>query len=466
MKIQRLPFSISYWTGSDTTTVDLRAGKHFRFDLDTLNTFCLEDLPARLVDFLRIASSIYFVDRLVKRRAQTPSRTIGLKINVLDAEFWSSSVVRDAIHEAVDFVSGDFWDIEFAADTTPFSHYGRLLSDPHQGQSPLVCLYSGGLDSVAGLAARIAHNPGRALIPVTVWHQPRQRHLVREQLKLFGTKHKARVDSLIVRVAMLWPSKLAKRQEERSQRCRSFLFATLGAVAAIMHGQQVIEVFESGIGAINIPLMAGMIGAKTTKSAHPKFLRAMSRLASLIAESDVEFCLPFQALTKGQLVSNLRGNGLEQLANLSASCVHYPQRHCKQKQCGVCPACIFRRQAMATAGIIEPGDAYEYDFLSSPQGANEIPPKRLQFLKAFLMQVARLKDVDTRAQLPSAFARFLISTEILGRDQSQEEVTELLARYRDEWIAITSERGRNGHNWARLLAMHEPRMEGVTHASA
>jgi len=82
------------------------------------------------------------------------------------------------------------------------------------------------------------------------------------------------------------------------------------------------------------------------------------------------------------------------------------------------------------------------------------------------MQVAWLKDVETRGQLPPAFARHLISTEILGRDQSQEDVIELLTRYRDEWMAIASERGRKGHNWARLLAMHEPQMEGVTHASA
>ncbi len=82
------------------------------------------------------------------------------------------------------------------------------------------------------------------------------------------------------------------------------------------------------------------------------------------------------------------------------------------------------------------------------------------------MQVAWLKDVDTGKQLPPAFARQLISTEILGREQSQEDVIELLARYRDEWMAIASERREKGYNWARLLAMHEPKMEGVAHASA
>lgn len=48
----------------------------------------------------------------------------------------------------------------------------------------------------------------------------------------------------------------------------------------------------------------------------------------------------------------------------------------------------------------------------------------------------------------------------------QADVIELLARYRDEWMTIASQRGRNGHRWARLLAMHERNMEGVTHAPA
>ncbi|MEX2288691.1 MAG: 7-cyano-7-deazaguanine synthase [Planctomycetaceae bacterium] len=233
-----------------------------------------------------------------------------------------------------------------------------------------------------------------------------------------------------------------------------------------MHGQQVVEVFESGIGAINLPLMSGMVGAKTTKSAHPKFLRLMSRLSSLIAESDVEFCLPFHAQTKGELVRSLRGSGLEQLANMSASCIHFPQRHCKQKQCGICPACIFRRQALSSAGIVEPEDVYEYDFLGSACAANNISSKRVEFLKAFLMQVAWLKDIENRSQLPTCLARHLISTEILGRDQSQEDVIELLTRYRNEWMAIASEHARKGHNWAKLIAIHEPKMEGATHASA
>src|SRR6266498_5474825 len=71
-----------------------------------------------------------------------------------------------------------------------------------------------------------------------------------------------------------------------------------------------------------------------------------------------------------------------------------------QKQCGVCPACVLRRQAMAVAGIAEAEETYKYDFLGSLDGVSRIPSKKLLHLKAFLMQVASLKDVCAGAPLP------------------------------------------------------------------
>jgi hypothetical protein len=74
MITQRFPFRASFSTASKNNVVELLAGQHFRFDLDAVNSFCLGDLPAPLVDFLRIASSVYIVDRLVKRKRKAGGR--------------------------------------------------------------------------------------------------------------------------------------------------------------------------------------------------------------------------------------------------------------------------------------------------------------------------------------------------------------------------------------------------------
>jgi 7-cyano-7-deazaguanine synthase in queuosine biosynthesis len=470
MKTQRFPFAVSYWTGDRATATTLQAGENFRFDLDALYTFCLGGLPRHLVDLLRIASAVYVVDRLERRRPKGGSRTIGLKVAVFQDSLWKRQDVREVLHEALEFVTGDFWDIEFEPDTQPFHGHPRLFPDPYAGRSPLICLYSGGLDSAAGLVARMKVDPTRPVIPVTVWHQPRQRRLVRQHYDLLrgyfrGQSVTSQIDPLIVKVAMKWKPVAEKKDQETSQRSRSFLFTALGAITAAMHRQQVVEMYESGVGAINLPLMAGMAGPKATRSSHPEFLRRMSRLVSLVADSELTITLPFEDRTKGEVVEVLADPELRAFAAMSASCVHFPIRHKKYKQCGFCPACIFRRVALASARIEEPDDAYQYDIFGPAERINTLPEKRLAYLKAFLLQVARLRGIENRDRLPPAFERHVVP-HIVPKGQSQKGVIQLLARHRKEWTEFVSAARKHGHAWARLLAPQRPATPGVIHASA
>jgi hypothetical protein len=121
---------------------------------------------------------------------------------------------------------------------------------------------------------------------------------------------------------------------------------------------------------------------------------------------------------------------------------------------------------MRFAGIQEHEDAYKYDFLGSAQRTNQIPEKRLAYLKAFLMQIAQLRDIENSDRLPPPFERHIVSTGIVPRGQSQKGVIQLLARYRDEWTEIALAARERGHAWARLLAPNRPATQGVTHASA
>jgi F-type H+-transporting ATPase subunit beta len=159
MKTQRFPFALSYWTGSRAEAKSLRAGEHFRFDLDAVNNFCLGDLPSHLVDLLRIASAVYVVDRLVKRRPKDgpmpPSRTIGLKVEVLQDSLWNRQDVRDALHDAVEFVTGDFWDIEFERDSQEYKWPTSFLPFSKTEGSPLVRGGKAGLFGGAGLGKTV-----------------------------------------------------------------------------------------------------------------------------------------------------------------------------------------------------------------------------------------------------------------------------------------------------------------------
>ena len=270
---------------------------------------------------------------------------------------------------------------------------------------------------------------------------------------------------VIVKAAMTWTPQVL--QEERSQRCRSFLFAAIGGVVAAMQGASSVEVFESGVGAINLPFMAGMVGSKATRSCHPEFLRRMSELLTLIAGREITYRLPFMDKTKGQMVKMLADEGLKDVALSTVSCVHYPLREKPHKQCGVCPACIFRRQAMCVGGINEAGGTYKFDLFGAQKVVNEIPDRFLKYLKAFLMQVVHLAGLETQDELPGRFRRHLLGSRIIGQGESLGPVIELLRRYRAEWLAIAAEGVDRGWDWAKLLApTKSTRTEGLCHASA
>jgi len=186
----------------------------------------------------------------------------------------------------------------------------------------------------------------------------------------------------------------------------------------------------------------------------------------LAAGRKINYHLPFMDQTKGEMVKALAETGLEKLACATMSCVHYPLRE-RNKQCGICPACILRQQAMIVAGIREPRGTYKYNPFGPSRLVDRIPEKGLRFLKAFLMQVAHLSVLDTQADLPRRLRRHLFGSGIMGHGESPHLVIELLRQYRDEWLTIAAEGKKRGWHWASLLS---PTMVanqgGLTHASA
>jgi hypothetical protein len=249
---------------------------------------------------------------------------------------------------------------------------------------------------------------------------------------------------------MFWNVELNGWKQELSQRCRSFLFAAVGAVVAAMSGVGAVEVFESGVGAVNLPLLAGMVGSKATRGSHPHFLRLMSRLVSLTAGREIVFHLPFLDKTKGQVVGQAAALGLQELALSTVSCVHYPLHARPHKQCGVCPACIFRRQAMAVAGIEENG-VYQHDLFGLDHENYQVQEDDLEYLKAFLLQVVNLGPLQSGGPVPHRVRRHLFATNVVSTEESMVPFLRLLSRYRDEWLGIAAEGKDRGLAWANLL---------------
>ncbi|MBI1901866.1 MAG: 7-cyano-7-deazaguanine synthase [Planctomycetia bacterium] len=431
MKTNTPSFWVSFSDGAGNCR-HLLAENHFTLHRGPFYELFKQTMPARMADLLRIAIAVYAVDRVAKRQRRNWARSLSLEITVRDAEFWARTPVRDSVLQCIEFVAGEDWQLRFLPESSGGYDAARPLPGipaPFEEATPIICLYSGGLDSAAGLACRL-QDSSRPVIPVTVWHQSAQKELVESQLQRLQMRFRVQLKSLFV-PARLYPSTINGRQE-RSQRCRSFLFASVGGVAAYLGGAACVEVYESGVGALNLPLMAGMVGSRTTRSCHPEFLRRMSGLLTTLTDREFTYQLPFVNMTKGEMVKCLVDNGLSDVAQSTVSCVHHPLREKPHKQCGVCAACIFRRQAMLTAGVSERPGTYKFDLFGQPSSVNEAPESKLKYLAAFLLQLLHLGELRADAELPARIRRHLFGSAILARGQSPQSIVDLLGRYRGE----------------------------------
>ena len=138
------------------------------------------------------------------------------------------------------------------------------------------------------------------------------------------------------------------------------------------------------------------------------------------------------------------------IARATISCAHFPVRTEKgggQRSCGLCPACIFRRVALNAADIHEDADRYQYD-LFDPQ--RTIPPKKMNYLIAFLNQIDSLSETD-QGRLPVSISKNLRQTKLIERGEPLDEFVNLYRRYRNEWIAFVIQAKSNGCEWTRFI---------------
>lgn len=349
--------------------------------LDTEGFFSsLLSLPQpRVLDLMLIATGIYTVDRICQRRRGRENRhgirRLHVEFAVRDLRFWSSQRVQKLLLEILSFLTDDDWQIGFSKRLKGDEGYQDYLDLP-TFSARHGALYSGGLDSAAGLANRLLTG-ANDLVLVTVGHQIGLHSRIKRQLDDLGEILDAQGHAVPNILHSTLTTSLAGgkakrlRDQERTQRSRSFLFCVAALVAGNAYHLDTMEMFENGVGAINLPLMTGMLGGgMSTRGAHPSFLRLMSELGTMVTDRPLELVLPFSLVTKAEMLLQLKqvpnlGPWLQQ----SRSCVHTSIREHGKNHCGRCAACIERRQAFRAAGWLENLNDYQSDIRVNPEFA-------------------------------------------------------------------------------------------------
>jgi len=400
-----------------------------------------QKLPPLYADAIDLAAAVHCADRLALRgkKKQGWGRTLQLKVAVRCLSFWQSASVRDALFESLQFLTQDSWQISFEEKVSELraSEAQEHLFDPSESQITEGSLYSGGLDSFAGITARISEKPEHHFLCIAVTPNHRQRQRQREQLAFLHKEFGAKITHLPVRYCL---RDAEKQPQESTRRTRGFLFAMIGGVAALMAGSDTLRVYENGIGAINLPLDGSQIGIDNSRSVHPITLRTLNRLLSLLGGHD--FVIRNECLyrTKAEMCSHpaVKRASLE-IAN-AFSCDGFPVRRRKFAQCGFCTSCLLRRQALEAAAL---ADMDSTDYGCDLREEGPFQPHHLRPLRAMHYQSARLLDAliapDAWAALTMEFPELRRIEETVAADPSMRgQLVRLYGQHVKEWNSFSA----------------------------
>lgn len=302
------------------------------------------------VDLLVLATLVYAADTRISRRTEsqdTWTREIRLEIPVSNPAQWAA--VSGLLTEMLDFLTGDHWSLSFRPRPNVFRVLVPTLQLPKDDVFEDLCLFSGGLDSLIGAIDLL--QTGRRVLFLS--HAGES--ATSEAQNACIERLQANYDLLSrLRLWMVFPKQMIGGvSPESTTRGRSFLFFSLGAVAASGFGKSVrLWVPENGLIALNVPLDPLRLGSNSTRTTHPFY---MGRWNQILNELGIPAQVdnPYWNRTKGEMVAECKNHELlKKVLSVSLSCSS-PSKGRWQglgvQHCGYCLPCLIRRAALEKA---------------------------------------------------------------------------------------------------------------------
>lgn len=409
---------------------------HLRFDLNDDLEFSTEGLQAFtfsrwrpvLYDAMVLAAAIEFADKSVKRTPLGWARRLNLQVPVHDLRRWTAAHVSEALHEALGFLTGDFWEITFvkrSASASPPAQERLELGV----QTEAVIAYSEGMDSRA-VAGIMGASLGEKLVRVRVGSN------AIDHPKYLSNKDPFATVPYKVRTHV--------SNRETSARSRGFKFALISGLAAYLAEAKKVFFPESGQGALGPALVTVNHGYPDYRN-HPLFAMRMERFLMALLRAEVRFEFPRIWATKGETLREFIALGTGNAWRSTRSCWRNSQWASlggKLRQCGACAACMLRRLSVHAAGLEEDPDIYICKDMNAPSLREAIDPNFTRFNVAFeqyaLGGVLHLDDLAAMSESEGQAAirrhAVLIAPAMnLDVDFVERKISLLLARHASEW---------------------------------
>jgi hypothetical protein len=420
-------------------------GENLKFSTARLESYCLASWKPIVFDALLVAAAVEFCDRRMKRPGLGWGREFLVKVPVHDASHWASAPVRNALVDALQFLTGDRWDFEFVCRCKVIEGL-RQASLPIPAGITAIIPFSDGMDSRA-VATILERQPGHRLCRVRLGSKSVDQRRSGRERQPFTT--------VPYRVAT------GRNGGESSGRSRGFKFATVSGIAAYLVNASEIIVPESGQGALGPALVATGHGYEDYRN-HPLFTDRMERYLKALLGIDLRFVFP--------RLWNTKGETLAAFAETTSATAHIDARSCwqqsrqvslggRRRQCGICAACMLRRLSVYTAGLTEPPETYIWEDLAAPSFVEGAAAGFVHVTQAFheyavagtlhLDHLAELLDEPRHEPAISRHSLQLAKSRRIQPLEAGRLLRRLLTKHREEWLSFVESLGEHSfiRNW-------------------
>jgi 7-cyano-7-deazaguanine synthase in queuosine biosynthesis len=421
-------------------------GHDVGFSTAGLESYAFAKWERVIYDAMVVSAAIEYGDRILKRPPRGWARRIAVRIPVHDPGRWNEQTLATALHDAAEFLTGDYWSLEFVQRSGPAPHPTQdNLSLPVETQAVLA--YSDGLDSraVAGIQSQFL---GNKLVRVRVGSKSWDRAQERNAREPFA------------KVPYEVSCTMANR--ESSARSRGFKFALISSIAAYLADAGEVIVPESGQGAFG-PALINVGHAYPDYRNHPLFTRRMERFIRALLKKEIQFVFPRLWHTKGETLREFVSLPGERDWETTRSCWRsnrWSSVNGKLRQCGVCAACMLRRLSVHAAGLTEQPDVYvckdmraktldegiDKDFIRQT-------PVFREYAIAGILHLDHLADMAENDAEPLVARHAMLLAPALGlsREEAGMRLNALLRKHAIEWKSYMDSLGEESfvRQWAR-----------------
>jgi len=332
------------------TTEDTKG--NVRAKIQFLHDSCKLSITGIMEDLLRLATCCLESDKIIHRGTENDlslsnwERELHVTASVCNSEFWNLAKTKQLLSDYLNYLTGDDWHFEFINDRQPgwaSTLFRGIGENPDGAELNEVLLFSGGLDSLCSLLIKI--NEGKK--PLLASHIPN--YNISSIQKELLTYIRNRYNKCNLPHIAYCSNAIGGNKHERTQRSRSFLYASLGLVMAISNGISKISIPDNGIISLNLPRLSQSICARNSRSTHPISLYKFKKLADHLTNIDVEIDNPIKFYTRAEVIKKIEELGYGELIEKTSSCTSLRQTTKSIPNCGTCSQCIDRRFGMEIA---------------------------------------------------------------------------------------------------------------------